>query len=534
MKLRLKRLNEAGFLMPGVLSFIIAMTIFGAALLMVILNNFYVVGNNITSQKAMNIAEGGLNYYLWHLSHNPSDYKDGQSTPATPDPALGYGPYIHDYTDVNGKKLGTYTLWLKPKGNGSTIVTVRSIGQTVGSSITRTLEAQIGAQSFASYGVLGDTALWFGNNETANGPVYSNQGVRMDGANADIVGSANATYIPPANLGGNGSASHPGVWCDTSVTSPVNCSTRDKTNWLYPQSSIDFNQVTGSLCTMKKTAFADSGDAALMNLATQPNACSQTPTTRTASYIPQLSSSFSSTKGYLIQLHGDQYDLYKVNGETDTAASYATALSLTPVQTNIGIPTQGVIYTEDNVWVRTSGTAGSSAFDGRVNIGSGRLASSSATTDVHIADDVAYLNKNGTDAIGLVAEGDVIIAPYAPPATGNFNFEIDAAVLAQSGSVTYPEKYTSSRNRCTRGWVSSGQVFTFYGAVASRNTWTWNIQWGGSCGDNVRDPLTGNWISGVMHTDTRYDYNLLYSPPPQFPITGGYQILTWREVLTRP
>ncbi len=142
---------QAGYILPAVLSLIIAVSFFATALLMITINNFFVVGNNVRSQQAFNIAEAGVNYYLWHMAHNGTDYKDGQSTPTTPDATLGYGPYVHTYTDSEAVQTGTFTLWIKPQGNGSTIATVRSIGKVNGSNITRTVEAQIGAASFASY-----------------------------------------------------------------------------------------------------------------------------------------------------------------------------------------------------------------------------------------------------------------------------------------------------------------------------------------------------------------------------------------------
>ena len=50
-----------------------------------------------------------------------------------------------------------------------------------------------------------------------------------------------------------------------------------------------------------------------------------------------------------------------------------------------------------------------------------------------------------------------------------------------------------------------------------------------------RDPAsTGTYYSGIEHTNTNYDYNLLYAPPPSYPVTGTYNILSWREVLTHP
>src|SRR4051812_18896486 len=109
------RTDQNGFGLPAMISVIVAATILSMSVVTVILNNFFVVNNNIKSQQAFNIAEAGINYYLWHLSHNATDYKDGQSTPTTPT-SLGYGPYVHNYVDDNAKTTGTYTLYVSPQG----------------------------------------------------------------------------------------------------------------------------------------------------------------------------------------------------------------------------------------------------------------------------------------------------------------------------------------------------------------------------------------------------------------------------------
>ncbi len=519
--------NESGFIVPTLLSMIVVLGILSLSVAIMVDTNLSSVTRDIDNQKAFNISEAGVNYYLWHLSHNQSDYKDGKTTPTTPDPVLGYGPYTHNYVDDNAKTTGTFTLWINPQAN-STIVTVRSIGKLNGKNITRTIDAQIGAPSFASYSVAGDGALWFGANEVADGPVHSNQGIRMDGNNTSDVTSANSTYTPPGSLGGNGQP-HPGVWCSTSVTTPIDCNTRSKAAWQYPVPTIDFNSVSGDLCKMKKKAFADyAATSALANLA---NACSQVPNTRTNAYLPRRSTtgSFSLSRGYLIQLNSDgTYNLSQVNAETDTQSSYTTALTLVGIANNITLPPSGVIFAEDNVWVRTNPT-----FHGRVTIGAGRLASAAQNAEIMIADDMIYSTKNGSDSIGLVSEHSVTIAPYAPPQSGSFNFEVDAAVIAQTGDVEFPLNYRENGN-CTKGWKNSDQTLTYYGSVATRQTWTW--LWGvggGPCGNAVNDSPNG-YISGFKHNTTQYDYNLQYSPPPSFPITSTYNVLSWREVLTKP
>lgn len=517
-------------MIPGLLAIIIAFMIMGTAAVQITLTNFFVVGNVTKSQQAFNIAETGLNYYLWHLNHNATDYKDGGTTPATPDPELGYGPYVHNYVDTNGDTKGTYTLYIKPAGAGSSVVTVRSIGKVTDGDITRTVQAQIGQPSFASYAVASDTALWFGNTEAANGPVVSNQGVRMDGASSSTVSSANTIYVPPGNLGGDG-ASHNGVWCHSSITTPVNCSTRSQAAWIYPVPLVDFNQVSSSLCTMKKVAFA--ADPTTASLATQANACTQVPATRTSSYLPRRASTYNAARGYLVMLNPDgTYNLSNVNAENDQLTPYTSALTLSSVATNIALPSSGVLFAEDNVWVLSNPN-----YHGRLTIAAGRLSASSSASyaNINIAGPIAYSTKNGTDAIGLVSQKAIVLEPYAPPNTASFNFEVDAALLSQTGEVWYPGVYASNTNRCTRGWVNSNQQFLFYGSIATRQTWTWTwLQGSSACGDAVFSSTQNRYISGVLNNITQYDYNLQYAPPPSYPLTSGYNILSWREILTHP
>ncbi len=516
-------------MIPGLLAIILAFGIMATSIVEVALNNLTVTSNIVKGQQALNVAEAGINYYVWHLNHDSTDYKDGTGAPSTPDPSLGYGPYTHDYIDKNAVNEGTYTLWVNPASEGSSVVTVRSIGTAAGTGIKRTVEAKVGSPSFASYAVASDSALWFGNTESASGPVHSNQGVRMDGPSNSTVSSANATYVPSYQLGGDGH-SHPGVWCDSGVTSPVDCNTRSKTSWLYPVPLIDFNQVSSSLCTMKKVAFAD--DSSTASLANQSNACTQTPSTRTDAYLPSRSRFYSASRGYLIMLNSDgTYNLYNVNGENDQHTPYTSALSLQTVATNVATPPSGVIFAEDNVWVLSNPT-----YHGRLTIAAGRLSSTNSSTyaNINIAGPLKYSAKDGSDAVGLVAQNSVILKPYAPPSSGSFNFEVDGALLAETGEVWYPGSYASNSYRCTRGWTGSNQQFLFYGSVATRQTWTWTWLDGRyQCGDAAYDSSNG-YISGIENNTTQYDYNLEYAPPPSYPLTSGYNILSWREVLTHP
>jgi hypothetical protein len=223
--------------------------------------------------------------------------------------------------------------------------------------------------------------------------------------------------------------------------------------------------------------------------------------------------------------------LYDVNAENDELSPYTSALTLVSIGSEITPSSTGVLFAEDNVWVLSNPD-----FHGRLTIAAGRLTagSSSSYANIVIAGPLVYSTKDGADAIGLIAQNSVIVAPYAPPASGAFTYEIDGALLAENGEVWYPGTYRVNTGRCTRGWTNANQTFYFYGSVASRQTWTWNWLDGGSqCGDASDDPSNG-YISGIENTDTSYDYNLEYAPPPSYPLTSGYNILSWREVLTQP
>ncbi len=502
-----KRKIQDGFIIPTLLMVIVVFSILLIGLSNVVSNTLGDAARTQSKQMSLNIAEAGVNYYLWHMSHNSSDYKDGKTTPTTPNASLGYGPYVHTYTDAYGTARGTFTLYIQPDTTGSNLVTVRSIGQASGflSNTSRTVEAKIGTPSFSTYAVVGNSELWFGSTEVADGPVHSNAGVKIDGPNNSDVTSANATYVPSSTSGNGSGTTRPGVWCDSAITSP-NCTTRSKDSWRYPATSVDFNGLTTALCNLKKVATSNQTS----------NACSAKPS-RTSSYIPYLNKNYSINSGYLIVLNTNgTYSLSSVKNERDNLSSYSAALSTTLIQNNIAVPSNGVIFVEDNVWVLSQ----SGGFDGRVTIASARLSTNGATT-ITIADQLTYKDQyNGNDAIGLIAENNIDVAPYVPVPEN-----IHAALIAQSGRVQFrPQNNYDGAN--TPGYINVNQTLNFFGSVASNEQWTWSWI---RCGSNS----TSCW-SGFKNNTTSYDENLRYSPPPNFPVTSTYDILEWREIIIAP
>ncbi len=421
------------------------------------------------SYDANSVAEAGINYYLWHLAHNISDYCDGQAC-GTQGPD-GYGPFTHQYKDSSGKVVGTYELYIKPPPAYSSMTTVKSIGRINGLNKSRVLQAQLAVPSFAQYALLTGTEIWIGPSERVNGPLHSNVGVHFDGIADGPVTAANATYRPTAQFGGDGQM-HNGVWGNGGPQS----------YWSFPVPPVDFNAVTADLQKIKTDA--------------QSNGV----------YLPPTNPGNPSSKlGYYLELKSNKsIDVYRVTQER------CTSLSRTFVA-NYAKPANGLLYVEDNVWVQSKS---GDRYNDRLTIAAAYLPSSAARDkSITITGDILYSAKDGTAAIGLIAQKDVKVNNVAP-----YNLEIDAALLAQKGH-TFFESSTLSAN-------CSNQVkgtITVHGAISSYLFWTWTYVTGGN-----------NVIDGYATTLSTYDSYLKFNPPPSFPTTGTFSVLNFRELLENP
>ena len=62
------------------------MLILGLAtgLMNLVTSNTRVAKHRSESVEALEVAEAGVNYYLWHLSHDPEDYCDGSPCQGSP------------------------------------------------------------------------------------------------------------------------------------------------------------------------------------------------------------------------------------------------------------------------------------------------------------------------------------------------------------------------------------------------------------------------------------------------------------------
>lgn len=412
-------------------------------------------------QQAFQIAEAGINYYRWHLAHAPDDFQDGTGGP---------GPYVHDYEDKNGDKIGEFSLEITAPPIGSTEVIIESTGYlTSFPSLTRTIRATMAIPSLAKYAVVANDNMRFGSGTEVFGEIHANGGVRFDGVAHNIVASAKDCYDDP-DTGYSDPCERPGVW--TSQPPPESDVFLAGTS--FPVPSVDFNGFAADLAQIK----ADAQDDGV--------------------YIAA-----SGKKGWLIELKTDDtYDLWKVRTvKKKPGGCYSQTYSINKLnyQGNFAFPNNGLIFVEDHAWVRGQ-------IDGaRLTIAAARFPENPSTyKSIYINEDLTYTNYDGTDSIGLFAQDDVAVGLHSE----NY-LQIDAALVAQKGRV-FRHYYNSS---CGSKYIR--QELTLNGMIAT------NQRYGFAYTDGT----------GYQIRNLNYDGNLLYMPPPSFPTTGNqYSLLSWEEL----
>lgn len=449
-------------------------------------------------EQAIQIAEAGLDYYRWHLAHDPTDFEDGTGIS---------GQYIHDFFDKSGVKIGTFTLSITPPPVGSTLVTIRSMGKVLSDPIAvRTIQSQLGKPSFAKYAVASNDFEWEEGVEIF-GPYHANGGVHFS-SNVlahNVVTSAPVTIIDPdygnRAWGAYYCVSAPG--CGGAGDDPVPPNPVPNPPPPLPSKPLVF--AAGRQVGVPAIDFAGLL-ADLADIKTQAQAGGRY-------YAP------SGVLGYHIILKPTgKFDIKKVTALVTVSAACNTnsrlydpgggawsiqTETLAPGDTDVTFPANGLIFVEDNVWV--DGTVNGT----RVNIAVARFPDNPSTrANITVNADIRYTNFDGTDVIGLIAQNYIRVGLISPPV-----LHIDAVLMAQTGAVW-------------RDYYPVGNC----GATGLRT----RIEINGSIISALRYNFSywcGYWCSGYQNYVLTYDPNLLFSPPPNFPLTTDkYQVISWDEI----
>lgn len=431
------------------------------------------------SERAFQIAEAGATYYRWHLAHAPTDYQDGTGVA---------GPYLHEFRDKDNTLIGYYSLEITPPPDGSTMVIVTSTGYTTTNpNQKRIIRAQYAIPSLARYAVAANDNMRFGSGTTIYGPVHSNGGIRFDGVAENLVTSSKSKYDDLDHTGGD----EFGVHTHVSPTDPLPPSTVPsrtdifKSGRLFPVPSIDFAGMSGDLSNIKADAQAN------------------------GQYFAN-----SGVLGYRIVLkNNDTFDIYEINKLQNNPHNCANTLNQKNWGTwsistsansetllgNYPNPANGVIFVEDNVWVE--GQIAST----RLTIASAKFPENPNTnTNITINNDLKYTTYDSQEIIALMAQNNINVGLYS-----DNDLQIDAALLAKNG-------------RAGRYYYSSN-----CGAEYIRSKLTLN----GMIGTNQRYGFAYTDNTGYTTRNINYDINLLYTPPPSFPLSGNqYSLIDWQEV----
>lgn len=470
------RSEHGQILIPALVFMGVAVAVI-AVLVNVAITSLSFVNRSVHEELAFQIAEAGIEYYRWHLAHAPTDYQNGVGQP---------GPYTLPFNDKNGVQIGQIILNITAPPVGSTVVTLLSKGTLTADPLAiRKIRAQLAIPSFAKYATVANADMRFGSGTEVFGQIHSNGGIRFDGVANNIVTSAQTSYDDPDHSGGNEFGVHTHV-SPVDPLPPASVPTRAdvfRAGRQFPVPAVDFQGITANLAQMK----ADAQAAGLYFGA-------------------------SGAQGYYAVLNvNDTMTLYRVNSVIAPPSNCTNVLSQsgwgtwsisTTTQTLLGtynFPANGLIFFEDHAWV--SGKINTA----RLTIASARFPESPSTnTSITFLNDLLYTNYDGQDVLALIAQNNINAGLRSQDV-----LRVDAALIAKNGRVG---RYYYGSN-C--GVYYRRNTITLYGMIGTSQRYGFAYTDG----------------TGYTNRIITYDANLLYSPPPSFPLTSDqYEIISWEEV----
>ena len=452
-------MNQKGMALPLIIVMTSVFIIFGVSLITWAVTEHRDTLRKVKKVQSLQVAEAGINYYKWHLAHDSSDYKDGNTwccdEGSIPEKTLPSecggkcGPYLHEYRDYSGSLIGEFSLYIIPPEVGSTVNTIESMGNVYGSnSIQKKIISRVGKRSLAEYSFLANAPLSFSPTTVVTGPVHSNGAIVFDGTcSAEITSSISVT-------GSGGPTSF----------------------WRAPVPAVDFSLFTVDLANIKTNAQSD------------------------GIYFDD-----SGTEGYLVKFESDAtVDIYRIDS-LKTQLQYWHYPGWNPAEAeeiqnktllgNYAMPNNGLIFIEDDLWVE--GTV-----NGKVTLAAARFPEDSDNyAKIRINDNIQYLVRDGNYNLGLIAQGDILIPRYAPT-----DLTIDATLLSQYGKGLYFRYY---RSKIVKNSVEN------YGGIITY------LRSGVKYGNPV--------VNGYVNSSYIYNNNLTFSPPPSFPTSENFEILSWTE-----
>ena len=418
-------------------------------------------------ERALGIAEAGLNYYKWYLAHNPNDITNGTTTPQ---------PYVIAYEDPEDGPIGEFSL--EVVGNeacGDTMsVDITATGYTYSDPTrTRVLYARYARPTVTEYAYIINSNVWAGSDRTIIGPYHSNGGVRMDGTNNSTVTSGVEDWTCTSSFGCSPSQTVDGVF-GAGPNSDL---------WTFPSAPINFVGITLDLSNMQAKAAA-------------------------------VNRHFDSSGeyGYLVEfLSNNTFNLSKVTG-TQSYDGYTTedgweternVITSTESVGNYSVPNEcGLIFIEDKVWLEGE-------LSSKVTIAAADVDTVGVDPSIIINDSITYSSADA--GLLALAEEDVLIGVDVPD-----DMYLYGIFVAQNGRF--------GRNHYDSSLPSSLDPYRYRNSLTMHGTIVSNGRVG------TKWSSGGVWSSGFGTRYNSYDRDLVDDPPPLTPeVSDTYQFIQWRE-----
>jgi len=463
--MRVKQKSNKGVIIPFVVVFGAVLALILTSLLGYVSYRYDQAVRQTAKSNALQAAEAGLNYYYWYVIHTLEGKSCSQLTTYWEENPLGVPYYENQIKNQAGEIIAVYQIEVTPPTQCSTIIMAQVTGWDIKHpTVKRVVKARLRKPSWSEYSIIANDIMRFGTGTEIWGPIHSNNGIHFDGKAHNLVSS----NIPDTYWDPDYSANKPGVWTALPNESQVFLAGKE-----YPAPYRDFNKIG-----------VDFGG--VMRPASQPS--------EGGLYFPPLD---SPNCGYHLILRTDG----KVNvSKVTSCGSSSYKINRESSATVYNLPSNGLIFVEDNVWVEGA-------------IQNKHLTIAAADTqggtmsNIYLFHDLRYTYHDGRDILGLIAQNNVTVGLYS-----NNILRIDAALVAETGRVG--RDYYSSSSSST---YYIRDTITVNGAIATNRRY--GFAW--TCGPTH--------CSGYRNRNIVYDNNLLYYPPPFFPTGDHYSIDLWEE-----
>jgi hypothetical protein len=419
-------------------------------------------------ERALDIAEAGLDYYKWFLAHNPGDTTNGTGTA---------GPYIHTYSDPEGSAIGEFSLDIASSTACGEVyaIDITSTGHTIEEpNIERTVYARYARPTVAEFAYILNSNVWAGADRVIVGPYHSNGGIRMDGTNNSTVSSGQETW--------NCTTSYGCTPADGTADGVVGNGPNNEL-WSFPTAPINFTGITVDLAAMQDKAQNQGG----------------------------LYFGPSTKAGYhVIFKSNGTFDVRRVNSKENEPSGYAwgrymNILKGTSLIGNYPIPKGcAVLYFEDQVWLE-------GVVNGKVTVAVADVDTTSVDPSIIINNNITY--ANATSGLLAIGEYDVLIGLTVPD-----NMTINGIFIAQNGHFGR-NHYDTSMPNAWEEYIKRNSL-TMNGTIVSN----------GREGTKWVNGL-GVYTSGFNTRYNSYDRDLVADPPPLTPdVSDTYEFIEWREM----